>query len=54
MRLSQDVLNIILDYKYGLEHSEKFQFCLVELFFWHLIHRPHYLNLHTITYWLPF
>jgi hypothetical protein len=53
MRLPQDVVDLIMDYKYGLEHWEKYQLCLVELFFWHLIHRPQFLNFHAITYWLP-
>ena len=54
MELPKDIVEIILDYKYGLEHVEKFRACLVELFFWSLIKRPFWLQCRSISYWLPF
>ena len=53
-RLPQDIIDLILDYKYGLEHAIKFRACLIELYFWGILRRPHWLNLTAVAYWLPF
>ena len=54
VQLPQDVVEIILEYKYGLEHAIKFRACLVELFFYGLVRRPYWLQMTAISYWLPF
>ena len=51
--LPQDIVDIILDYKYGLEHFLKFQDCLVEMFLWGVVTRP-YWSVLSLSYWLPF
>ena len=54
VELPQDLVEIIMDYKNGLEHVLKFRACLVELFFLGMIHRPFWVSLQSVTYWLPF
>ena len=52
--LPKVLVDLILDYKYGLEHVLKFRVCLLELSFYNMAHRPRWLAFHSIGYWLPF
>ena len=52
MELPKDIMDIIMDYKYGLEHVLKFRMCLVELYFWGVVSRP--FSMLSVAYWLPF
>jgi len=39
MKLPKDLVDLIMEYKWGFEHHEKFQHCLVGIRYYHILRR---------------